>query len=53
MEKDITPVYKNERHGEIKHSVADISKARSIGYSPKNDFTDELAETVEWFKKLN
>ena len=53
MEKDIKPVYKNERHGEIKHSVADISKARSIGYSPKNDFTDELAETVEWFKKLN
>ncbi len=53
MKKDIKPVYKHERPGEIKHSVADISKARSIGYSPKNDFTDELAETVEWFKKLN
>lgn len=53
MKKDIKPVYENERPGEIKHSVADISKARSIGYSPKNDFTDELAETVEWFKKLN
>ena len=53
MKKDIKPVYKNERSGEIKHSVADISKARSLGYSPKNDFTDELAETVEWFKKLN
>ena len=53
MKKDIKPIYKNERHGEIKHSVADISKARSIGYSPKNDFTDELAETIEWFKKLN
>jgi UDP-glucose 4-epimerase len=53
MKKDIKPVYKNERPGEIKHSVADISKARSLGYSPKNDFTDELTETVEWFKKLN
>ena len=53
MKKDIKPVYKNERSGEIKHSVANISKARSLGYSPKNDFTDELAETVEWFKKLN
>ena len=52
MKKDIKPVYKNERSGEIKHSVADISKARSLGYSPKNDFTDELTETVEWFKKL-
>ena len=53
MKKDIKPVYENERPGEIKHSVADISKARSLGYSPKNDFTDELTETVEWFKKLN
>lgn len=50
MHKDIKPVYEDERSGEIKHSVADISKAVSIGYSPKNDFTEELAETVEWFK---
>ncbi|MFY9637857.1 MAG: SDR family oxidoreductase [Methanobacterium sp.] len=49
MHKDIKPVYKDERPGEIKHSVADISAAKSIGYSPKNDFTRELTETVEWF----
>ena len=40
MKKDIKPIYKDERPGEIKHSVADISKAKSIGYSPKNDFTE-------------
>ena len=51
--KDISPIYENERAGEIKHSVADISKAKSIGYIPKNDFKEELIETVEWFKKLN
>ena len=50
MEKDINPIYENERAGEIKHSVADISKAKSIGYTPKKDFTKELTETVEWFK---
>jgi len=50
MEKDINPIYENERAGEIKHSVADISKAKSIGYIPKNDFKEELIETVEWFK---
>jgi UDP-glucose 4-epimerase len=49
MGKDISPVYEKERAGEIKHSVADISKAKSIGYTPKNDFKEELAETVEWF----
>ena len=48
--KDISPIYENERAGEIKHSVADISKAKSIGYIPKNDFKEELIETVEWFK---
>lgn len=48
--KNIEPVYREERAGEIKHSVADISKAKSIGYFPKKDFTDELVETVSWFK---
>jgi UDP-glucose 4-epimerase len=50
MGKNIEPVYREERAGEIKHSVADISKAKSIGYSPKKDFKDELVETVSWFK---
>ncbi|MGB7968175.1 MAG: NAD-dependent epimerase/dehydratase family protein, partial [Methanobacterium sp.] len=48
--KDIKPIYENERAGEIKHSVADISKAKSLGYTPKNDFIEELTETIEWFK---
>jgi UDP-glucose 4-epimerase len=51
MEKDINPIYEDEPAGEIKHSVADISKAKSIGYTPKNDFVKELKETVEWFKQ--
>ena len=50
MGKDINPIYEDERAGEIKHSVADISKAKTIGYTPKKDFTEELTETVEWFK---
>jgi UDP-glucose 4-epimerase len=46
----IEAVYEAERSGEIKHSVADISKSKSIGYSPLNNFKDELIETVNWFK---
>lgn len=53
MKKDIRPIYESERAGEIKHSVADISKAKNIGYAPKNDFKEELTETVDWFKNLN
>ena len=50
--KDIKPVYEKERQGDIKHSLADISKAKSLGYDPKADFKEELKETVEWFKKV-
>ena len=48
---DIKPIYEKERPGDIKHSVADISKAKSLGYDPKANFEEELKETVEWFTK--
>jgi UDP-glucose 4-epimerase len=38
------------RPGDITHSIADISKARSFGYKPKSDFKKELEETIRWFK---
>ncbi|OEC88449.1 MULTISPECIES: SDR family oxidoreductase [Methanobacterium] len=49
---DIQPIYEKERPGDIKYSLADISKAKSMGYDPKADFKEELKETVEWFKKV-
>ncbi|MEN6552502.1 MAG: SDR family oxidoreductase [Methanobacterium sp.] len=49
---DIQPLYEKERPGDIKYSLADISKAKSLGYDPKADFKEELKETVEWFKKV-
>ena len=48
---DIEPIYEKERPGEIKHSVADISKAKSLGYNPESDFIDDLNETIKWFSK--
>lgn len=50
--KDVKPVYEKERSGDIKHSLADISKAKLLGYDPKADFKEELKETVEWFKEI-
>ena len=50
--KDVKPVYEKERSGDIKHSLADISKAKSLGYDPKVDFKEELTETVEWFRRI-
>ena len=48
--KDIKPKYEDARVGEIKHSLADISKARSIGYIPKGNLVDDLSDTINSIK---
>jgi UDP-glucose 4-epimerase len=45
------PKYSPERGGDIKHSLADISKAEAaLGYKPKVDFEEGLRRTVEWYR---
>jgi UDP-glucose 4-epimerase len=45
------PAYGPEREGDIKHSLADISKAASaLGYKPSVDFEEGLRRTVEWYR---
>jgi UDP-glucose 4-epimerase len=45
------PKYRTERGGDIKHSLADISKAEAgLGYKPKVDFEEGLRRTVEWYR---
>ena len=48
--KDVEPTYSESRAGDIKHSLADISKASLFGYEPKSDFKQELEETIRWFR---
>jgi len=46
------PKYGPERGGDIKHSLADISKAEAgLGYKPKVHFEEGLRRTVEWYRK--
>jgi nucleoside-diphosphate-sugar epimerase len=46
------PLYAPERGGDIKHSLADISKAEAaLGYKPLVHFADGLKKTVEWYRK--
>lgn len=48
---EIPPKYGPERPGDIKHSLADISKARTvIGYDPKVSVRAGLIKTLEWFE---
>jgi nucleoside-diphosphate-sugar epimerase len=44
--------YADERAGDIKHSLADISLARELlGYAPSVDFGEGLRRTVDWYRK--
>jgi UDP-glucose 4-epimerase len=45
-------VYEDVRPGDIKHSLADISKAnKGFDYLPKYDINEGLKETIKWFQK--
>jgi UDP-glucose 4-epimerase len=43
--------YDREREGDVKHSLADISRAQQqLGYQPKVNFEEGLRRTVEWYR---
>lgn len=45
--------YREERAGDIRNSLADISKARTLlGYEPTQRFMDGLKQTVAFFKEM-
>ena len=48
--KEIEPKFGPDRAGDIKHSNADISKAKQLlGYEPEYDFEHGLKEVIEWY----
>ena len=48
---DQEPVFGPERKGDIKHSHADISKARALlGYDPDWDFNRGIKAAIEWYR---
>jgi len=51
-EKDVAPIYGDPRKGDIKHSQADITRAKErLGYQPKVSFEDGLRSTIEWYRQ--
>ena len=49
----IEPVYASFREGDVRHSQADISRARDLlGYHPTHSVDEGLAVTCEWFLKI-
>jgi nucleoside-diphosphate-sugar epimerase len=51
---EIKPSYDDPRPGDIKHSYADISKAKKmLKYEPSVAFSEGLSETVRWYREGN
>lgn len=48
---EVKPRYEAPRPADIRHSLADISKARSLGYIPDYSIEDGLKETIRWFRR--
>ncbi len=50
--KKIAPKHEAPRAGDIKHSLADIAKARRVlGYTGTISFQDGIERTVAWYRK--
>jgi UDP-glucose 4-epimerase len=49
MDKDLEPVHHAPRAGDIRHSLADIAKAKACGYNPKYTLERGLKETIIGF----
>lgn len=48
--RDAQPIYRNFREGDVRHSLADISKGRNlIGYRPTHKIGDGLKEAMDWY----
>ncbi len=51
LPNDLNPVHREPRIGDVKHSLADIQKAKSLlGYAPEHSISSGLKITTEWFK---
>ena len=51
LDRQVAPIFGPERAGDIKHSNADISKAKELlGYNPEYSFEKGISLAIEWYK---
>ncbi|MBW1971305.1 MAG: SDR family oxidoreductase [Deltaproteobacteria bacterium] len=55
INSNLEPIYGDKRPGEVRHSLADISKAKKLmGYKSRFSIEDGISKTIEYFiKKFN
>ncbi|MEJ7618145.1 MAG: NAD-dependent epimerase/dehydratase family protein [Pyrinomonadaceae bacterium] len=49
---EVQAEYKENRPGDVRHSLADITRAQEmLGYQPKIELTEGLRRTLDWWKQ--
>ena len=49
----VKPVFQPARAGDVRHSLADLSRARDLlGYQPIFPMSEGLASTVQWYREM-
>jgi len=52
LQSDVDAVYQDQRPGDVKHSLADVSlAAQAIGYEPKVFFEEGLRKSIDWYRE--
>ena len=52
LNAEVKATYDNERCGDVKFSLADISLAKEfLDYNPKWSFAEGLSKTISWYLK--
>ena len=51
LQSEVTPIFKAERKGDIKNSLANIDEAKKhLNYNPLVDIKTGLIKTIDWYK---
>jgi UDP-glucose 4-epimerase len=48
--KEMTPVHVEGRPGEVERLIADVTKAKKLGWKPKFSLDDGLARYINWYQ---
>jgi UDP-N-acetylglucosamine 4-epimerase len=53
IKKTSQPIYREFRRGDVRHSLADINKAKKLlGYQPTNSLAEGISKTMPWYLKI-
>jgi nucleoside-diphosphate-sugar epimerase len=52
LERELTPTYTDPRNADIRHSLAEVTKAQEVlGYRPRVNIQTGLVKTLAWWRR--